>query len=97
MYRENKQISLMRRKMNNISDQLEKSKLSEYISLVSNPRKMLLYNFLGGLARGFGMAIGFTILGAIALLILQKLVMLNLPVIGDYIAKLVKIVQLKIE
>jgi hypothetical protein len=97
MSSENKQISLMRRKINNISDQLEKSKMSEYISFVSNPRRMLLYNFLGGLARGFGMAIGFTILGAIGVLILQKLVALNLPIIGDYIARIVKIVKIKIE
>jgi hypothetical protein len=39
------------------------------------------------------MAIGFTVLGAIGLYFLQKLVVLNLPFFGNFIAEIVKIVQ----
>lgn len=87
------QISLLRKQVNNISSQLEKAKIADYIGLMENPVRLLIFNFMGGLARGFGMAVGFTLLGALALLILQRLVLLNLPVIGGGIAEIVKLVQ----
>ena len=93
MRAERKEISLLRRQVSNLSRQLEKAKLADYIGIMENPYKLLLVNFMGGLARGFGIAVGFTILGAIAIYILQKLVLLNLPIIGDIIADLVKLVQ----
>jgi hypothetical protein len=52
-----------------------------------------MINFVGGLFRGLGMAVGFTILGAIVLMLLRRLMYLNLPIIGDFIADIVRIVQ----
>ena len=84
-------------KLNNKIDQLiismEKMQIAEYVQYLKNIKKMLLINFLAGLARGFGMAIGFTLLGAIALYMLQKVAYENLPIIGDFIAEIIKIVQ----
>lgn len=80
-------------KIEQIALALEKAKLGEYVEMMSKPGKMLLNNFIAGLARGFGMAIGFTILGALALYFMRALVMLNLPFIGGFIAEIVKIVQ----
>lgn len=67
--------------------------LSEYISYLNNPRRMLLINFASGLVRGLGIAIGASILAGIALIVLRRLVFLNLPVIGGFIAELVKVVN----
>lgn len=39
------------------------------------------------------MAIGFTILAALVLWFMQRLVVLNLPLIGDFIADIVRLVQ----
>lgn len=75
-----------------LSRKLEKYNLADYMNYLYNPRRYIVFNFLGGLFRGLGMALGFTILGALVLLILQRLVVLNLPVIGDFIAELVRIV-----
>ena len=47
------------------------------------------------MAKGIGIGIGFTILTAILLIMLQKIVTLNIPVIGDYIADIVEIVESK--
>lgn len=47
------------------------------------------------MAKGIGIGIGFTILTAILLIILQKIVTLNIPVIGDYISDIVEIVENK--
>ncbi len=75
-----------------LSQQLEKYNLADYINLLNNPRRYMMLNFLGGVFRGLGIALGMTILGALVLYILQRLVVLNLPVIGDFIAELVRIV-----
>lgn len=72
---------------------LEKMNLSEYISYLNNPRRMLLINFGAGLVRGLGVALGASILAGVAIVILKNLVFLNLPVIGGVIAELVKIVN----
>ncbi len=72
---------------------LGESRFGEYVEFMSNPKRIIKRNFIAGLARGFGMAIGFTVLGAIGLYALQKLVVLNLPFFGNFIAEIVKIVQ----
>lgn len=77
----------------NIAMQLEKAKFGAYIDLMQNPARMMILNFLGGISRGFGIAIGFTLLGAIVLYLLQRLVILNLPIIGGVISEVVKLVQ----
>ena len=44
-----------------------------------------------------GMAVGFTILGAILVIILQDLARHNLPLIGDMLAQIVSVVQKQLE
>ncbi len=75
---------------------IEKMKLAEYVKLLDNPWRLMYVNFIAGLARGVGIAVGFTILGAVLLYFLRKLVVLNLPWIGGIIAEIVRMVQLKI-
>jgi hypothetical protein len=80
-------------KVEELAYYLERMHLAEYIQLFNRPWRLMWLNFLAGLARGVGIAIGGTILAALLLLILSKLAILNLPVIGDFIAELVKLVQ----
>lgn len=75
---------------------LEKSGWRDYIEYRSNTKRLLWNSFFGGVARGFGTAIGFTILGAFVIYLLQSIAFENLPVIGKFIADIVKIVQEKI-
>ena len=51
-------------------------------------------NFLIGLARGFGIAVGFTLLSAIGIYILNQHNVLNLPIIGDFIAQILEYVEI---
>lgn len=81
------------RELQRVADNMEKFNIAEYMELLNNPRRYLLTNFVAGLSRGLGMAIGFTLLGAFAIYVLQRLVVLNLPLIGDFIADLIEIVQ----
>ncbi|MCH5286652.1 MAG: hypothetical protein J1E43_04450 [Christensenellaceae bacterium] len=78
-------------------ERLERLRLPEYIRYIENRRRFMLMQFLGGLARGLGMAVGFTILGAVLVLVLQGLAQRNLPVIGDFLADIVTIVQRRLE
>jgi len=93
---ENVILSRIEQKLKDISIQMEKLKLVDYVELLENPLRMLWLNFIGGLARGFGMAIGFTLLGALFLYILQKIIIWKLPVLGDFIADLIKLVKLRL-
>lgn len=82
----------LEQKTEELISRMEKLHLAEYVEVLQNPRRLWRLNFFAGIARGLGMAVGFTILGAIALYLLQKLVTLNLPLIGDFIADIVRIV-----
>lgn len=75
----------------------EKMKLGRYVMLLENPGRLLYLNFLSGLANGIGMAVGFAILGAIIVYVLQRVLLLHLPVISGYIAEIVRLVQFKLQ
>lgn len=76
---------------------LEKSRISQYTELLYSPWRLIWRNILFGTARGVGIALGFTFFAATIIYILQLLGALNLPIIGDYIADIVKIVQRQME
>jgi len=61
--------------------------------LLGNKKEIIKRNLLAGIARGVGIGIGVTIITAILILLLQKIVTLNIPVIGEYIADIVEIVE----
>jgi len=86
-------LNSLGQKIDKLALDIEKMGIAEYVAMLRSPRRLLFINFLSGLARGFGMAIGFTVLAALVLYLLQKMVVLNMPVIGDFIADIVNIVQ----
>lgn len=72
---------------------LEKSKLNSYVEMMGKPWRWFFLNIWGGIGRGIGMAIGFTILGAVLFLVLQQIVMWNLPIISNFIAEILDMVE----
>ncbi|UMZ73283.1 DUF5665 domain-containing protein [Natranaerofaba carboxydovora] len=87
------QQKLLIEKIEELVQSMEKYNIAEYIQLLNDPKKYFWVNFLAGVIRGLGIAVGMTILGAILIYFLQRLVVLNLPLIGDFIAEIVRIVQ----
>lgn len=79
------------RNLNKLALIMERMRLSEYLELIQNPRRLIFMNFVAGVARGFGFVMGMTVLVALALFGLSKMV--DLPLIGKYIAKIVEIVH----
>ena len=86
-----KDLGLIRRYLERLILIIERSRIREYMMLTDSKRRLFLINFVAGLGKGFGQAIGLTILAGIVLYLLSTWV--DLPVIGEYIAKLMNIVD----
>ncbi len=84
-------LLLIRRYLERIMLIIERSRIREYMMLTDSKRRLFVINFISGLGRGFGQAIGFTILAAIVFYILTSWV--DLPIIGKYIAEIIDIVE----
>ena len=90
------QLEFLTARIDELALNMEKMKLAEYVDMLNNPRRLLYINFLQGISRGFGTAIGFTILAAIIIYIMQRIILINIPLIGQFIADLVEIVQMQL-
>jgi uncharacterized membrane protein (DUF485 family) len=87
-------LQLLIRKIEELSVAMEKMRLAEYVRLLERPWRLMYVNLIAGIARGVGIAIGFTILGAVLAYVLRSLVAANLPGIGRFIAEVVRMVEL---
>ncbi|MGD0152634.1 MAG: DUF5665 domain-containing protein [Thermacetogeniaceae bacterium] len=90
-------IEALQDRIERLSLNLEKMKLGEYVDLLNKPWRLFYINFLSGLYRGLGIAVGFTLLSALVLILLQRLVVLNLPGMSSFIAEIVRLVQLQLK
>lgn len=71
----------------------ERMQLEEYLQYATNKRRLFRHNLLIGMARGLGTALGVTVLGAVVIVLLQRMMVENIPVIGDFLADVVRVVQ----
>ena len=76
-----------------LAQRMERLGLDTYLRYAGDWRRRLLGEFLAGIARGIGFSVGFTILGAVILYALRNAAMANLPVIGRFVAEIVRIVE----
>lgn len=81
------------KKIDELNNTLVKSNLEELSYILGSKIEIIKRNLLAGILRGVGIGIGFTIITAIILTILQKIVMLNIPVIGEYIGDIIDIIE----
>lgn len=86
-----KELGIIKRYLEKLIIIIERSRIRDYMYLTDSKRRLFIINFIAGLGKGFGQAIGFTVLAALVLAILFSWV--ELPFIGRYIAKLLNIVQ----
>ncbi len=75
---------------------LERNNVVQLAEILGSKKEILKRNLLSGISKGIGIGIGVTIITAIIVLILQKIVTLNIPILGDYIADIVEIVKNKL-
>ena len=72
---------------------LEKKDIEQLVYILGTKKEIAKRNFIAGIFRGMGIGIGVTIITAIIIYFLQRLVRLNLPVIGKFISDIVEIVE----
>ncbi|MBS3938054.1 MAG: hypothetical protein KGZ50_05740 [Peptococcaceae bacterium] len=77
--------------------QFERMKLAEYVALMNNPWRLFWVNFLAGMGRGLGFAFGGSLLAAALLYLLSQIAILNLPLISDVIAEIVRLVRIELD
>ena len=84
-------LALIKRYLEKLILIIERSRIRDYMMLTDSKTRLFLINFVAGLGKGFGQAIGFTLLAGIVFFILASWV--DLPIIGKYIANLINIVE----
>ena len=94
---EDEKQNLLIRQIDRWIASMERLRLADSVRYVDDRKRMFWSSFWGGVARGVGMAVGFTILGALLVLLLQDLARRNLPLIGDALAQIVRVVQRQME
>lgn len=72
---------------------LERMQLDQYIEYVSNKKRMIWNNLLYGICRGLGFTIGFTVLGAVMIVLLQSVFVENIPLIGGFLAEVIRAIE----
>ncbi|MEX2462513.1 MAG: DUF5665 domain-containing protein [Paenibacillaceae bacterium] len=90
---QNRLLQAMSEKIHKMAQQMEHTTIADYIQLINSPRKLIWTNFIAGMSRGVGIAIGFTIIASTIVYVLQILISFNLPIVGHFIAKIVEHVQ----
>jgi hypothetical protein len=80
-----------------VAENIDRTQIADYVQLMNSPKRLIWTNLLVGISRGVGIAIGFTIFATTILYFLRALGALNLPIVGGFIADIVRHVQYQLE
>ncbi len=83
------------KQLERLVNRLEAMRIADYIELLEKPRKLLWTNFIAGIMRGLGFALGTTIVFAIVVETLRRLILINIPVISDYLVEIIRLVEIR--
>lgn len=86
-------LKILNKNIEKLLNIIEKSNLSELVYILGNKKEIIKRNILAGISRGIGIGIGVTLVTSIIIYFLQRLVRLNIPVIGQFINDIVEIVN----
>lgn len=90
-----RRLNLIEAALQSITYKLERSHFYDYIEYASSEKRIIRRAFFVGVLKGLGTAIGFSLIGAIIIYILNLLAMSNLPYIADFIAEIIDIIESK--
>lgn len=93
MFIKRKKVNILNEAIEYLIRILEKGNFIELTYILGSKKEIIKRNLLAGIFRGVGIGIGVTVITAVLVIILQKIVTLNIPVIGEYIADIVDIVE----
>lgn len=93
MFLKKEKINLLEKSVNQLNKMLQEGNFIELTYLLGNKKEIMIRNLIAGIFRGVGIGIGVTIITDVLIFLLQKIVKLNIPIIGEYIADIVEIVE----
>lgn len=74
---------------------LQRMRLDEYVEQVSNRKRLIWLNLFSGMLRGAGFSFGFTVLGAVIIVLFKSILSDNIPLIGGFIAEVIHEIERK--
>ncbi len=95
MWLKNKKYKKLEKAINQLNKILQEGNFVEMSYLIGNKKDLIIRNLMAGIFRGVGIGIGVSVITAILLMFLQRIVSLNIPIIGEYISDIVEIVEKK--
>ena len=84
---------VLNKNIEKLNNTLSKNNFIDLVELLGSKKEIIKRNLLSGISKGIGAGIGFYLLTALLVFILQKIVKLNIPIIGQYIADLMEIAE----
>ncbi len=93
MWVKKEKYKILEKSINKLKEVIEKGNIEDLIYLLGSKKEIIIRNFIAGIFRGIGIGIGFTIITAIIIIILQKIVTLNIPGIGEFVSDIIDIVE----
>ncbi len=81
--------------MDRLTRHLEALRIADYIELLEKPWRLITTNFIAGVARGLGFAVGTTIIFALIVEALRRIILINIPLINDYLVEIFQIINMK--
>ena len=93
MFIRKKKVSSLNNTIEKLNDTLQKGNIEDLTYILGSKKEIIIRNFIAGIFRGVGIGIGVTIITAILIMILNKIVSLNIPLIGKYVTDIVEIVE----
>lgn len=76
-----------------LMEYLDNKNIQELIYILGSKKEIAKRNIVAGIFRGIGFGLGVTSITAVIVYLLQRLVRLNLPIIGEFINDIVDIVE----
>lgn len=64
---------------------------NDFMEYLATPRRILFWNFAAGIAKGFGIVMGMTLVVAVMVWVLTKMV--DFPLIGEYFEKILNLID----
>lgn len=93
MFIKKTRLDKLMKSIDDLNYALIKNRFIDLSEILGNRKELIIRNLISGISKGIGIGIGFTLLTAVLIIVLQKIVTLNIPVIGDYISDIVDIVE----
>ena len=80
-----------------LADRLERMRVGDYVNNMNRTGRVIWLGFVGGVARGFGLTVGATLVIAIVFKIISMLISWNVPYLSDMMQEAKQMLEARYE